>query len=170
MVDSSRDTDQFWNWLFEQNSEGALHWLDEIWEGSRQAPEQVNWLLLAEISPNLALQQDDLGWAHLGILVNTFLISTIRTCGQTFSSARMIPPEQRVWACSGPERRILSLRVRFLLQRGHLSGNPVLDRNQLIPSFLSGLTLSFEEALKQWNTGEKEPDRERSGQLHRISW
>ncbi len=42
----------------------------------------------------------------------------------------------------------MRLRVRFLLKRGYVPGDPVLDADRLVESFFDGLMLSSEEALK----------------------
>lgn len=34
----------------------VLQWLSEVWQGICQPPAGLNWLGLAEISPNLALK------------------------------------------------------------------------------------------------------------------
>lgn len=168
MTEQHMDADQLCNWLLDQESDLVLRWLYEVWEGSRQAPEGFNWLGLAEISPNLALKKDDLGWAHVGILVNTYLIHEAKTYGRVFFSARVVPPERRDQACFSFEERVMRLRVGFRLRRGNVPGDPVLDGDLLVRSFFEGLTLSPEEALKQCAAGRKELSQEQIWKLGGI--
>lgn len=169
MSDSQmKDADQFCAWLLEQASESVLQWLSEVWEGSRQAPAGFNWLGLAEISPNLAIKKDDSGWARAAVLVNTYLIVEVKTHGHIFSSARVVPPEQGERVCFSFEERVMRLRVAFLLKRGFVPGDPVLDADQLVEAFFDGLTLSPQEALKQFAGGKEVLSRERVWKLDRI--
>jgi hypothetical protein len=162
------DTDQLCAWLLEQASESVLQWLSEVWEGSRQIPAGFNWLGLAEISSNLAIKKDDLGWARVAILVNTSLIVEAKTHGHVFFSARVVPPEQRERVCFSFEERVMRLRVAFLLKRGFVPGDPVLDADRVVESFFDGLTLSPQEALKQFAGGKKTLSQEQVWKLDRI--
>jgi hypothetical protein len=164
----SGDADQFCVWLLEQASETVLQWLSEVWEGSRQVPAGFNWLGLAEISPNLAIKKDDLGWARVAVLVNTYLIVEAKTHGHVFFSAQVVPPEQRERVCFAFEERIMRLRVAFLLKQGFVPGDPVLDANQLGESFFDGLTFSPQEALKQFVGGKQAHSQEQVWKLDRI--
>jgi hypothetical protein len=168
MSEPNMDADQFCNWLLEQDPDLVLHWLSEVWEGSRQAPEGFNWLGLAEISPNLAIKQEDLGWARVAVLVNTSPISEAKAHGHVFFSVRGVPPEKRERVCFTCEERVMRLRVRFLLQRGYVPGDPVLDADRLVESFFDGLMLSPEEALKKYATGKEGLSREHIWKLERI--
>jgi hypothetical protein len=84
------DADPFRIWLVEQDSDRVLRWLSEVGEGIRQPPGGLNWLGLAEMSPNLALKKDDVGWACVAVQVNISLIHEARTHGHVFFSARIV--------------------------------------------------------------------------------
>ncbi len=175
MIEPNVDADQLCNWLLEQDSGLVLHWLYEVWEGAHQAPEGFNWLGLAEISAGLATHKDDtlssppdLGWARVAVLVNTFLIHEAKAHGRVYSSARVVPPEARERVCFTFEERVMRIRVKFLLRRGNVPGDPVLDSNLLVQSFFEGLTLSPEEALSQCAAGRKVLSQEQIWKLNRI--
>jgi len=162
------DADQLVNWLLEQEPELVLHWLFEVWNGLYQLPKGFNWVGLAEISADLAKEKADLAWARVAVLVNSFLISEIRMYGRVYTSARLVPPEQRELAYSSFELRVLSLQVRFLLNQACVPNDPVLDSNMLVQSFFQDLTLSPEEVLQQYALGAKALSREQIWKLDRI--
>ncbi len=175
MLEPDVNADQLCNWLLEQDPSLVLHWLYEVWEGARQAPEEFNWLGLAEISASLAHHRDgtlssppDLGWARVAVLVNTFLIHEAKAHGRVYFSARVVPPEARERVCFTCEERVMRIRVSFLLRLGSVPGDPVLDSNLLVQSFFEGLTLSPEEALSQCAAGRKVLNREQIWKLNRV--
>ena len=93
------DADQLCNWLLDQAPDVFLQWLSEVWEGTRQAPKGFNWDGLAEVSADLAnssLRREkggsppDLRWAHVAVLVNSFLLHEMRVHGRSYCSARMV--------------------------------------------------------------------------------
>jgi hypothetical protein len=166
--DYDQNVDHLVNWLLEQDPELVLRWLFEMREGSRQRPKGFNWVGLAEISADLANEKADLNWARVAVLVNSFLISEIRMYGRVYTSARIVPPEQRELASSTLELRVLSLRVRFLLSHDSVPNDPVLDPKMLVQAFFQDLTLSPEEVLQQYAPGAKALSREQIWKLDRI--
>jgi hypothetical protein len=156
------------NWLLEQDPEFVLGWLFEVWEGLRQIPKEFNWVGFAEVSADLAREKADLNWARVAVLVNSFLISEIRMYGRVYTSACIVPPEQRELAYCTFELRVLSLRVRFLRRQASIPNDPVLDPKMLVQSFFQDLTLSPEEALQHYALGEKALSREQIWKLRRI--
>ncbi len=89
-MDPHMDADQLCNWLLDQVPDVVLQWLFEVWEGTRQAPNGFNWVGLAEVSADLANDSlrwerggspPDLGWAHVAVHVNSFLLHEMRVRG-----------------------------------------------------------------------------------------
>lgn len=131
-------------------------------------PQGFNWVGLAEISASLAREKDDLGWARVAVMVNTFLIREVKTHGRVYSSLRIVPPEQRGWASSTYEERIVSTRVCFLLEYGCVPGDVVFDCNLLAQSFFEDVPFSPEVALQYYAAGEKALSRELVWKLRQM--
>jgi hypothetical protein len=176
-MDPNMDTDQLCNGLLDQVPDVVLQWLFEVWEGTRQAPNGFNWVGLAEVSADLANESlrrergsspPDLGWAHVAVHVNSFLLHEMRVRGRSYCSARIVPPEFRELAGRSFEWRVMNLRVGFLLRLGSIPGDPVLDRELLVQSFFQELALSPEEALNQCAAGRQALSRQQSRKLSRI--
>ena len=127
------------NDLLELPADAVKEWLTSVWTGDEQAPEQFNWLGLADSiafnatsSTKQGLDSADLDWACIAILIYQYLAKQSNIAGRDsyLNSA-------------------LNLRVFMINRFGSIPGDPVLDLEQVLQWFLDGLPLTLEDTMRK---------------------
>jgi hypothetical protein len=124
------------NQLLQQDVSQVQDWLKNVWSGKQKAPENFNWLGLAEAATSVAysdyannIKAPNIYWAE----VATFIYD------QLSNGANL--QKQDAYMLSS-----MALRAAMIEIFGEISGHPVLDLDRVINWFLDNLPMSYKEA------------------------
>jgi len=131
-MNQSESTNQL-NQLLRQDASCVKAWLKDIWSGKLKAPEEFNWLGLAQGATSIANSGDanvsNLSWAEVATSVYDKLIAEESIDGK---EAHMFS--------------LMMLQAAMIAKFGFISGHPVLDIDRVILWFFDSLTISRQEA------------------------
>ena len=133
------------NQLMQQDASYVESWLKNIWHGQLEAPEDFNWLGLAEAATfkahsdsNEDFNAANLMWAEVATSVYERL------------AAESSSPESESFVNSA-----MMLRVAMITRFGSISEHDVLDINFITRWFFSSLDMSYDEVNEKahsWQT------------------
>ena len=112
-------------------------WLQDVWSGEQEAPEDFFWHGLAEGAAGRANRMSlgeppDLEWAQIAIAVYEKLANEIKPEGK----------ESFLYSA-------MNLRAALIAKLGEVKGHPVLDTGPILRWFFESLPVSLEEAARQ---------------------
>jgi hypothetical protein len=142
-------------WLVKQDPKTVQQWLDEVWNNQRPIPTDFNWRHFAASIDLLAKSgqgsngEPDRVWANTAILVYFYLIND----ADALEKIEL-------------EDRMMELKIYFMVRFGNVSGDPILDVQQLPPWFFRNLHTSRTEVQERLKSLENLGDEE----LLRLRW
>ena|SRR5438876_5265581 len=119
--------------LKEQDASRVQAWLDSVWSGQQQAPDDPNWWqAVAYDAAQKARLGSDLTWAQVATSVYDHLATQADNAGRnSFMLSSMM------------------LRADMISRLGVVPGHPVLDIDNISRWFFDSLEIPYEEASRQ---------------------
>jgi hypothetical protein len=114
-------------------------WQTSVEAGDEQVPEEFNWLGLAEVAAFNASSITKQGLGSGGLIWARIAISTYQHLAR----------QSHITSQDTYLNSAMNLRVFMINQLGSISGDSVLDMEQVLQWFLDGLTLTFEDVARK---------------------
>ena len=128
---SSKDAVQLLNSLVTESPGNVLTWINKVHKGLK-VPEDFNWLGLAEVSSHHARSKNNIEWAKIGVDLYEHLAKTAN-CREKYALLLSA----------------MHLRAFFILKRGAVPKDPILDIEILVQWFVTSVNISLNEAEKK---------------------
>ena len=131
-------------WLVKQDAMTVQQWLDEVWNNQRPVPNDFNWRHFAAAIDTLAKSgqgdngEFDRAWANVAISIYLYLINK----AEAFERIEL-------------QDRMMELKIYFMLRFGNVTGDPILDIQQVPIWFFENLHIPLAEVQEHLKSLEK---------------
>ncbi len=148
---------EMWNNILQLDADQLHHWVWHVLAGKEKASDQFNWLGLAEhtalkaqVNSKAGVTEVSMKWARISLRIYHYLIE--KSSGSTRFSLE----------CSA-----VNLQISFIVKKGAIADDTLLDIDQIIHWFFQDLKISPLEA-EQKSSYWKALDSKEISELRRI--